>query len=161
MSASDRWEERVLGLIAGRKVGVAESCTGGALGARLVSVPGSSKYFLGGVISYSNDVKRRLLGVPQPILDTYGSVSEECALRMARGVRDLLGSDIALSTTGIAGPDGGTPEKPVGLVYVALLTPDGETCTRNVWTGNRQENIDLTVDAALRLLYSYLRGEGR
>ena len=144
-------------LIGGRRVAVAESCTGGSLAARFVSVPGSSAYFRGGVVAYSNDLKERLLGVGEEVLRERGAVSEECALQMARGVRDLIGADIAISTTGIAGPEGGTPGKPVGLVYVALVTPEGETVTRNVWQGDRLQNIALSVEEGMRLLHEYLR----
>ncbi len=147
-------------LLGDRQIAVAESCTGGALAARLVSVPGSSAYFRGGVIAYSNDVKAGLLGVKEAVLASHGAVSEECALQMARGVRRLLGTHIAISTTGIAGPEGGTPQKPVGLVYVALSTPEGETVTRNVWSGDRMKNIELSVQEGLRLLREYLEGTG-
>lgn len=144
-------------LVGERKLAVAESLTGGALAARIVAVPGSSLYFLGGVVAYSNDAKQRLLGVEESVLATRGAVSEECALQMARGVRDALDADVTVSTTGIAGPEGGTEQKPVGLVYVALVTPDGEFCTCNVFEGDRQGNIDLSVDEGLRVLYEYLR----
>ena len=152
-------EYLIAGLAGGRTVAVAESCTGGALAARLVRVPGSSRYFLGGAVAYSNDLKRRLLGVPESVLAADGAVSEECARRMARGARALTGADIAVSTTGIVGPGGGSERKPVGLVYVAVATPEGERCTRNVWVGDRAQNIALSVDEALRLLIEYLKGE--
>lgn len=144
-------------LIGGRMLAVAESCTGGSLAARIVSVPGSSAYFRGGLVAYSNDVKARFLGVSEEVLRTKGAVSAECALQMARGIRELLGADIAISTTGIAGPEGGSPEKPVGLVYVGFATPEGETVTRNVWQGDRLGNIALSVEEGIRLLQEYLQ----
>lgn len=108
---------------AGKTLAVAESCTGGLLGAMLTETPGSSRYFLGGIISYANDVKHRVVGVPDEMLARHGAVSAPVAEAMARGVAQLLRADYALSITGIAGPDGGTTEKPVGLVYIGLLTP--------------------------------------
>lgn len=143
-------------LLGDRTLALAESCTGGALAARIVSVPGSSSHFLGGLVAYSNDIKVRLLGVPAPVLIEHGAVSEECALEMARGARRVFGADLAVSTTGIAGPEGGSEGKPVGLVYIALVTPDEEVCTCNVWTGDREQNIRLSVDEGLRLIYRYL-----
>ena len=117
----------------GLTVAVAESCTGGLIAHRLTNVPGSSAYFLGGVVAYANEVKEGVLGVRSETLRRHGAVSQETALEMARGVRRLLGADIALSATGIAGPTGGTPEKPVGLVYVALAAEDCERCERRLW----------------------------
>ena len=109
----------------GETLAVAESCTGGLLGALITDVPGASRYFTGGVISYANEAKRDLLGVPQDVLDTHGAVSEPVAEAMAAGVRARLKADRALAITGIAGPTGGTPTKPVGLIYVGLSGPDG------------------------------------
>ena len=109
----------------GQTLSVAESCTGWGLGAELTAVPGASSVMLGGVISYSNAVKRDLLGVPVQLLEQHGAVSAPVAEAMALGVRRLTGSDWALSITGIAGPDGGTPDKPVGLVFVGVAGPDG------------------------------------
>ena len=128
-------EEAVGRLLAerGLTVAVAESCTGGLIAHRLTNVPGSSRYFLGGVVAYANEVKEGVLGVRSETLRRHGAVSQETALEMARGVRRLLGADIALSATGIAGPAGGTPEKPVGLVYVALAAEDCERCERHLW----------------------------
>ena len=110
---------------AGQTLSVAESCTGGGLGAALTAVPGASSVMLGGVISYANAVKRDLLSVPAELLERHGAVSAPVAEAMALGVRRLTGSDWALSVTGIAGPDGGTPDKPVGLVFVGVAGPDG------------------------------------
>ncbi len=106
-------------------LGVAESCTGGLLGALLTDTPGSSRYFIGGITCYANDVKHRVVGVPHEILATHGAVSPQVAEAMARGAAQLLHADHALAITGVAGPDGGTLEKPVGLVYIGLATPMG------------------------------------
>ena len=120
---------------AGQTLSVAESCTGGGLGAELTAVPGASSVMLGGVISYANAVKRDLLAVPSELLEQHGAVSAPVAEAMALGVRRLTGSDWALSVTGIAGPDGGTPDKPVGLVFVGVAGPDG-CCTEMLQLGN-------------------------
>jgi PncC family amidohydrolase len=140
----------------GLTVAVAESCTGGLIAHRLTNVPGSSTYFMGGVVAYSNEVKERVLGVSGETLSAYGAVSEECAKEMARGACRLLDTDVAISSTGIAGPTGGTPEKPVGLVYVALAAPDLERCERHLWQGTRLENKQQTSQAALEMLRQYL-----
>jgi len=137
-------------------IAVAESCTGGLIAHRLTNVPGSSTYFLGGVVAYSNQVKERVLEVSGKTLSVHGAVSEECAREMAHGVRRLLGTDVAISSTGIAGPTGGTPEKPVGLVYVALAAQDHERCERHLWQGDRLENKRQTAEAALEMLRQYL-----
>jgi len=140
----------------GLTIAVAESCTGGLIAHRLTNLPGSSAYFMGGVVAYSNEVKERVLGVSHETLLLHGAVSEECAREMARGARRLLGTDIAISATGIAGPTGGTPQKPVGLVYVALAAQDKERCERHLWQGNRLENKRRTSEAALEMLRRYL-----
>lgn len=139
-----------------RTIGTAESCTGGLVAARLTSVAGSSAYFVGGIVSYANDAKHRLLGVPEELLERYGAVSEEVARAMARGVRRVLGVDIGIATTGIAGPGGATPTKPVGLVYIALAADGVEQCRRFVWDGDRAANIAASAEAVLRLVRSYL-----
>jgi nicotinamide-nucleotide amidase len=110
----------------GLTLATAESCTGGMVAERLTSVPGSSDVFLGSVVAYANDVKRDQLGVPVEVLEQHGAVSAETAEAMARGARERLGADVAVSVTGVAGPDGGTPEKPVGLVYMAAESPEGD-----------------------------------
>jgi PncC family amidohydrolase len=138
---------------------VAESCTGGLIGHRLSNVPGSSEYFLGDVVPYSYEAKERLLGVPHDVIAREGVVSEAVALAMARGVRRLLDADLALGVTGIAGPGGGTPTKPVGLVYIALVTPQGERVVRYVWPGDRLSNKQQSAEAALALLRDYLTGQ--
>lgn len=140
----------------GWTLAVAESCTGGLLGHLITSVSGSSAYFQGGVISYSNEAKERILGVPHETLVEQGAVSKETAVAMAQGARRLLGTDLALSVTGIAGPTGGTPEKPVGLVYIALAAQGVDVWQKHVWQGDRRENKRLSAEAALRLLHEFL-----
>jgi len=140
---------------------VAESCTGGLLGGRLTSIPGSSDYFKGGVIAYSYETKEHVLGVPAHTLEQHGAVSSQTAVAMAQGVRHLLRTDLALSITGIAGPAGATPDKPVGLVYVALSSAEGAKCERHVWSGDRGENRRLSISAALELLEQHLSQGGR
>jgi PncC family amidohydrolase len=137
---------------------VAESCTGGLIGHRITEVPGSSTYFLGGIVAYAYDIKERLLGVKHNTLYDHGAVSAETALEMARGVRRALGTDIGLSVTGIAGPAGGTPDKPVGLVYIALSARDAEHCESHVWDSDRSGNKAQSAEAALDLLRRYLEG---
>ena len=115
----------------------AESCTGGLIGKRFTDIAGSSEVYLGSIISYHEKIKEKLLGVPREIIDAYSVVSEETAIYMARGVRSALGADIAVSTTGIAGPGGGTPEKPVGLVYIAVSSKLGETAKKLILAPGR------------------------
>lgn len=141
----------------------AESCTGGLLAHRITNVPGSSSYYLGGLVAYANETKEGQLGVQPATLMAHGAVSEETALEMARGARERIGSNVALATTGIAGPGGGTEEKPVGLVYIALSAVDVEQCERHVWLDEGEVNERLankcrSVDAALALLLAYLEG---
>lgn len=143
---------------AGLTLAVAESCTGGLVAHRITEVPGSSAYFLGGVVAYANEVKERLLGVRRTTLLEHGAVSPETALEMARGVRRLIGADLGVGVTGIAGPSGGTPQKPVGLVYVALVAPDGEWVEEHRWQGDRHANKALSAEAALELVRRYLEG---
>lgn len=138
-------------------IALAESCTGGLIAHRLTNVPGSSAYFIGGVVSYANEAKERMLGVNHQILREHGAVSEETAREMARGVRRLLQTDVALAVTGIAGPSGGTPEKPVGLTYIALAAEDLERCERYLWQGDRWTNKEQSAKAALGMLHEYLK----
>ena len=151
-------EKQIGDLLSQRRwtLAVAESCTGGLLGHRITNVPGSSAYFQGGVISYSNEAKGRILGVPHETLIEHGAVSKETALAMAHGARRLFGTHIALSVTGIAGPAGGTPEKPVGLVYIGLAAEGVDLWERHIWTGDRTENKERSAEAALELLVKYL-----
>ncbi len=137
---------------------VAESCTGGALGDVITDVPGSSDYFLGGVIAYSYEAKERVLGVPRDLLAACGAVSAEVVTSMAEGARRLLQSDLAVGISGIAGPGGGMPGKPVGLVYIALATPEGTSWRRHVWSGDRRQNKQASVRAALEWVVEHLEG---
>ena len=136
----------------GVTVATAESCTGGLIAARLTSVPGASAVFLGGVVSYSNAVKRDLLGVPQEVLERMGAVSAECAAAMASGARERLKADVAVSVTGIAGPDGGTPQKPVGLVFIGVAMAMGARAERVMFAGDRSAIRRQASDRALALL---------
>jgi nicotinamide-nucleotide amidase len=141
----------------GETVSVAESCTSGLLGAALTDIPGSSAWFPGGVLSYANDVKVRDLGVRQADLDRVGAVSEEVARQMAEGVRTRFGTTYGIGITGIAGPDGGTPEKPVGTVWIAVATPTQTLATRFSFGGDRSMNRERSVGAALGMLWKVIR----
>ncbi len=133
-------------------IGTAESCTGGFVASQLTSIPGSSQYFEGSVVSYSNAVKMNILGVSRDTLESFGAVSEQTAREMAEGARKVLNTTYAISTTGIAGPDGGTPEKPVGTVWIACATPT-ETVTQLLTLRSiRKVNIELTSSYVLNLL---------
>jgi PncC family amidohydrolase len=136
------------------QIAVAESCTGGEVAHRITSVAGSSAYFQGGIVSYSNTAKHSLLGVSQAILDNPGAVSEACARAMVEGVRRVFGADVAVSTTGIAGPSGGTARKPVGLVYIAAAGPHGTVVQEHHFRGDRAAIMDAAATAALDLLVS-------
>jgi len=162
MMMDERVEEAVGRLLTERKLTLAlgESCTGGLVAHRLTNVPGSSSYVLGGIVAYSNEAKERLLGVRHATLEEHGAVSGETAIEMARGARTALGADVGLSVTGIAGPSGGTPDKPVGLVYVALAAGSVERVERFVWNGDREGNKVQSAEAALALLREYLSERG-
>lgn len=142
---------------AGRTVAVAESCTGGSLAAQLTSVGGSSKSFMGGVVAYDNRVKVDVLGVQPATLQQFGAVSEETALEMAEGARTRLHADIGVATTGIAGPSGGTAEKPVGLVWLAIAHANGSRATQAHFPGDRAAIQQRATIAALALLWRFLR----
>lgn len=139
-----------------RSLACAESCTGGEVAHRITSISGSSNYFEGGIVSYSNDVKRRLLGVPEKILAERGAVSAECAVAMAEGALRVFGVDFAVSTTGIAGPGGATARKPVGLVYTALASKAGIVCQEHRFHGDRTEIVNAAATAALKLLVAHI-----
>jgi PncC family amidohydrolase len=143
---------------AGWHVATAESCSGGLVGHLLTEIAGSSAYYQGGVIAYDNAVKRDLLGVNPATLERAGAVSEACAREMAEGARRVVGTEVAVSTTGIAGPGGGSPEKPVGLVYVAVATPGGTWCERYLFEKDRTANKEQAARAALELLLAALDG---
>ena len=146
--------ERLVALLKAQGVtcATAESCTGGGIGAAITSAPGASEVFLGGVVSYSNDVKRDVLGVSQATLDKVGAVSSETAMRMADGARRMMKADVAVSVTGVAGPGGGTAEKPVGLVWFGLATPRGTRAERALFTGDREAVRTQAVVHALGML---------
>jgi nicotinamide-nucleotide amidase len=130
----------------------AESCTGGLVAARLTAVPGSSDVFLGSVVAYADDVKAEVIGVPRRVLAEFGAVSAEPAAAMASGARERLGADVAVAVTGVAGPDGGTPEKPVGLVFVHAAGPKGERALRLDLPGDRETIRARAAVAALHLV---------
>jgi nicotinamide-nucleotide amidase len=134
----------------------AESCTGGYLSHLVTSVPGSSKYYIGSIISYSNEMKQQLLGVSHKTLVNYGAVSEQTVIEMARGARKKFGTTYALSVSGIAGPDGGTVEKPVGLVWIALAYPQGTITKKFMFGEHRGRNIRRSALAALNMLRLHL-----
>jgi PncC family amidohydrolase len=144
--------------VKGMTLGLAESCTGGLIAHRITNVPGSSEYFLGAVVCYADEVKRGLLGVRAETLAQDGAVSRQSALEMARGVCKVLGAQVGVAVTGIAGPGGGSGDKPVGLTWIALITPEGERVERFVWRGDRIENKRSSVDAALKMLLEALGG---
>ncbi|HRJ59399.1 MAG TPA: CinA family protein [Anaerolineales bacterium] len=137
----------------------AESCTGGLISDRLTDIPGSSAYFLGGIVAYAYEAKAALLNVSWDTLNTKGAVSHETVLEMARGARRALNAEIAVSVSGIAGPGGGTDEKPVGTTWVGLVTPKGEWTRHFVWNGNREQNKRFSSEAALQLILDYLEGK--
>jgi nicotinamide-nucleotide amidase len=139
-----------------KTLALAESCTGGLVGHRITDVPGSSDYLLGGVVAYSYDAKELLLGVRHNTLYDHGAVSPETAVEMARGARRALGADIGISVTGIAGPGGGMPDKPVGLVYICLSARDTERVEKFVWDRDRAGNKWASSEAALQMLKDYL-----
>jgi len=133
-------------------VATAESCTGGLIAQRITDIPGSSRYFLGSVVAYANTVKEQVLGVPKDTLARYGAVSEETAVAMAQGVKKLLKTDLALAITGIAGPQGGTEAKPVGLVYISLVGENIKVCKKLVFSGTRNDIRWRSATWALYLL---------
>ena len=143
---------QALALAAGISVGTAESCTGGLVGHAITTHAGSSEYYRGGVISYSDALKRSLLGVPDETLQAHGAVSAQVAVAMAEGARERLGCDYAVAVTGVAGPGGGTEAKPVGLTYVAVAGPIGSSVQRHAWDGDRTGNKERSAIAALGLL---------
>jgi nicotinamide-nucleotide amidase len=153
-------DDQVAALLAGRKIGLAESCTGGLLTARLTERPGSSAYVMGGVVSYSNEAKADLLGVDPALIEQHGAVSPEVAEAMADGALERFGADTAASVTGVAGPDGGTEAKPVGYVCWCVKTSDGRMLLRDIrLPGGRVDVRDRSTTVAMHLLRRLLRGE--
>lgn len=153
-------EMRVGIILAERRLtlGTAESCTGGLVASRLTDVAGSSVYFMGGIVAYSYEAKAALLGVSWDTLNTVGAVSRETVIEMARGARKALGTDITVSVSGIAGPGGGTPDKPVGTVWVGLSTSSGDEARHFIWDGDRIHNKHLSSEAALQFVLDHLEG---
>jgi PncC family amidohydrolase len=143
----------------GWRLSVAESCTGGLLGSAVTSVPGSSGWFEGGVVSYSDRVKARVLGVPAGVLEEHGAVSRETVKAMCGGVSALLGTEAAIAVSGIAGPGGGTEEKPVGTVWIAVLAGSGSDCRMYRFPGDRNAVREASVAHSLGMLFGLLRGE--
>jgi PncC family amidohydrolase len=137
-------------------VATAESCTGGLVGHAITSVPGSSAYYIGGVISYADRLKVQMLGVPAATIERHGAVSAQVAVAMAEGLREELGCHLAVAVTGVAGPAGGSDPKPVGLTYVAVAGPEGHRVERHQWHGDRDANQAWSAAAALALLISVL-----
>ena len=135
---------------------IAESCTGGLITHRLTNVPGSSAYIIASVIAYAYEAKVAALGVSWDTLNKFGAVSAETVTEMARGAREKFSATIGLAITGIAGPGGGTPDKPVGLVYIALADANDVIVERHVWRGDRLQNKEQSAQAALELLYRHL-----
>lgn len=142
----------------GLKLSVAESCTGGLVGDRITNLPGSSEYFWGSVVAYAYEAKVALLDVSWETLNTRGAVSPETVLEMARGARKALGTDLAVSISGIAGPGGGTAEKPVGTTWIGLVAADGEWTRHFLFSGDRLQNKSHAADAALQILLDHLEG---
>ena len=141
------------------KLATAESCTGGLVSDRITNVSGSSEYFPGGIVAYSYEAKAGLLGVSWDMLNTHGAVSKEVVIEMAQGARNLFAADIAVSVSGIAGPTGGTPEKPVGTTWFGLSTNGREWSRHFVWDGNREQNKHYSSEAALQFVIDYLEGK--
>ena len=137
----------------------AESCTGGLIAHRITDIPGSSEYFMGSIVAYSYAAKASLLKVSWDTLNNKGAVSQETVLEMARGARSILATDLAVSVSGIAGPGGGTPDKPVGTTWIALAAPNGEWTRHFVWDGNRDQNKTYSADAAFQFILDYFEGK--
>jgi PncC family amidohydrolase len=153
-------EERLNAILKqkGATISIAESCTGGLISSRITDVPGASDYFEAGIVTYSNRAKERFLAVPHELLATKGAVSAEVAEKMAEGVRTATGADIGVSVTGIAGPGGGTAEKPVGTVYIGLATGEKSITRKHRFEGDRAAIKRHTAEEALKLLLEYLEG---
>ena len=142
----------------GLKLAIAESCTGGLIGHRITNIPGSSDYFLGAIIAYAYKAKVALLGVSWDTLKAHGAVSRETVLEMARGAQQAFGADVAVSVTGITGPGGGLPNKPVGTTWIGLSADDRDWARHYCFSGDREGNKASAADAALQMLLDYLQG---
>ncbi len=140
----------------GLSLTTAESCTGGLVSHRLTNVAGSSAYFLGGVVAYSYEAKVAFLNVSWDTLQEFGAVSQETVIEMARGARIAFKADLAVSVSGIAGPTGGLPGKPVGTTWVGFSAANGDWARRFVWSGDREQNKIASAEAALQMIYDYL-----
>jgi nicotinamide-nucleotide amidase len=161
-SEEDDTLERCIGCLlkgTGKTVSTAESCTGGSIASLLTSVAGSSEYFLGSVVSYANSVKTGVLEVDEETLLQHGAVSSQCVAQMAEGVRKLTGSDFAIATSGIAGPGGGSNDKPVGLVWIGVSSQDSTETYSMVFKGDRKRNIERFAANALNILRKKLVNE--
>lgn len=145
----------------GLRLAAAESCTGGLIGHRITNVPGASTYYMGSVTAYAYESKVRLLGVSWQTLEQYGAVSRETVLEMAVGVRRALAADIGVSVSGIAGPGGGTPEKPVGLTWIGLSAPDYADAWEHHWPGDRLAVKQQSAERALQYVIEYLLSNAR
>ena len=145
----------------GWRLAIAESCTGGLIGHRITNISGSSTYYLGSITAYAYRAKVRLLGVSWDTLEKFGAVSEETVSEMAKGIRHALAADIGLSVSGISGPTGGTPEKPVGYAWIGLNTPQGTWTLQHNAGGNRIENKEEVAQVALEFLYTFLSTNGK
>ncbi len=156
--------EQEIGVILRRRsatVATAESCTGGLIADRLTDIAGASDYFMAGAVTYSNESKERCLGVPGDLIAHFGAVSKEVAEAMARGVRQRLSVDFSVAVTGIAGPTGGSPAKPVGTVYIAVSGPAGTVVRHFLFSGARTDIKMQTSEKALQMLRTYLEGMDR
>jgi PncC family amidohydrolase len=142
----------------GQKLATAESCTGGLIGHRVTNIPGSSDYYLGGIVAYAYEAKVALLGVSWDTLRAHGAVSRETVLEMSRGARKALSADLAVSVSGIAGPGGGLPGKPVGTTWIGLSAEAGEWARVFCFSSEREQNKALSAEAALEFVLDYLKG---
>jgi PncC family amidohydrolase len=170
---SENWPDELAGLVElatriqsimierGVTLATAESCTGGLIGYALTENSGSSEFYAGGLISYSNELKEHELGVDHEMLERHGAVSAQTAVAMAEGARLHYETSVGLSVTGIAGPDGGTEQKPVGLTYIGVADESGHDVRRNLWSGSRHENKVQSASAALQLLLDRLEAAPR
>ena len=147
-------------ILTGQTICTAESCTGGLIASQISDVSGSSAYFVGGVVSYSNNAKQEILGVSKLTIETYGAVSEETVVEMARGALSLFHTDMAVSISGIMGPGGGSEEKPVGTVWICVKDKDGSFTKKHRFSGDRIENKFSAAQAALKMVTERLSSKG-